>query len=73
MRRPLLAAVVLLLPLSVRAAAPADPRPMSADEKRQAVTELATTLRARYAIGDTAETVVKGLPVLSIMKPGPHP
>ncbi|MCU0292422.1 MAG: S41 family peptidase [Thermoanaerobaculaceae bacterium] len=61
MKKRILAAVVLLVPLAVRAAAPAGPRQVSADEKRQAVAELATTLRARYAIGDTAETVAKAI------------
>ncbi len=40
---------------------PAPARPVTAAEKRQAVTELAQTLRARYAIAETAEVAAKAI------------
>lgn len=52
--------LALLSPLPAAAQAP-DPRPVSREEKRQAVGELARLLRARYAIAGTAETAAAAI------------
>lgn len=60
MKRALLAVILVLVPLA-RVAGGEARRPVSSEEKRQAVASLASMLRARYAIAETAETMAQAI------------
>lgn len=56
-----IAVAASVLPLTAVAGGPGSARPVTIAEKRQAVTELAGMLRARYAIAETAEAAAKAI------------
>lgn len=60
MKRALVAVILVLLPLAQVAGGEAK-RPVSSEEKRQAVASLASMLRARYAVAETAEAMAKAI------------
>lgn len=57
----LIAVAASAISLAAGAAEPRPMRPLTGAQKRQAVTELAAMLRARYAIAETAEAAAKAI------------